>query len=416
MNGCDCNISYRSNSSIINHAKASTPLIEAEVKDLARESSSSQNGNGNGNGQHHMNGNGNGKASSFASSTVPSIAPSQPSTAPPRMDSDRTLSAAEQNEEIARQAAEAKAEAEKRATRSVTGTPYKTPGGGGPWAQFKQYSTLQRTLSIWKFAITFAIKYFLLGQKWSYDKKTGGMTTEAISGRKAELAIWLREGLVRLGPTFIKIGQQFSTRVDVLAPEFIKELEKLQDNVPPFDSKTAREILKSNLGGKEVEEIFEEFEDVPIAAASLGQVHLAKVRGERVVVKVQRPGLKELFDIDLKNVRALAVWLQKVKTLCTPPPSSPWLTLHPPSSSQVDPKTDGAARDWVAIYDECSRILYQEIDYRLEGKNADLFRDNFKDVDWVRVPKVYWEFTSPETLVLEYLPGTKINDGAALDK
>jgi predicted unusual protein kinase regulating ubiquinone biosynthesis (AarF/ABC1/UbiB family) len=71
------------------------------------------------------------------------------------------------------------------------------------------------------------------------------------------------------------------------------------------------------------------------------QVHLAEVEGQKVVVKVQRPGLKELFDIDLKNIRALAVWLQK-----------------------LDPKTDGAARDWVAIYDECSRILYQEIDYR----------------------------------------------------
>jgi ABC1 atypical kinase-like domain len=81
------------------------------------------------------------------------------------------------------------------------------------------------------------------------------------------------------------------------------------------------------------------------------QVHLAKLRGETVVVKVQRPGLKALFDIDLKNIRVLAQWLQK-----------------------LDPQSDGAARDWVAIYDECSRILYQEIDYRLEGQNADRFR------------------------------------------
>jgi ABC1 atypical kinase-like domain len=80
-------------------------------------------------------------------------------------------------------------------------------------------------------------------------------------------------------------------------------------------------------------------------------VHLAKLRGEAVVVKVQRPGLKALFDIDLKNIRVLAQWLQR-----------------------LDPQSDGAARDWVAIYDECSRILYQEIDYRLEGQNADRFR------------------------------------------
>lgn len=298
-------------------------------------------------------------------------------------------SAADQNAEIARLAAEAKAAAERRAVRSASGTPYVNPGG--KWAKFKSYSTFQRTLQIWSFGIQFAFKYILLNQKWTYSKETG-MTKEMVSERKKELAIWLREELVKLGPTFIKIGQQFSTRVDVLAPEFIKELEKLQDNVPPFDSETALEILRSNLG-RPVMEVFDEFNPEPIAAASLGQVHLAKLNGQKVVVKIQRPGLKELFDIDLKNVRALAVWLQK-----------------------ADPKTDGAARDWVAIYDECSRILYQEIDYTLEGRNADLFRSNFADVDWVRVPKVFWEVSSSEVLVLEYVPGTKINDGESLDR
>eukprot|EP00878_Enallax_costatus_P019345 GHUV01020408.1.p1 GENE.GHUV01020408.1~~GHUV01020408.1.p1 ORF type:complete len:557 (+),score=208.71 GHUV01020408.1:1417-3087(+) len=218
------------------------------------------------------------------------------------------------------------------------------------------------------------------------------MTPEAVSARKKELAVWLREGLVKLGPTFIKIGQQFSTRVDVLSQEFVKELEKLQDNVPPFETQTALRILEDNLGAPP-SEIFAEFEEQPIAAASLGQVHLARLKsGERVVVKVQRPGLKDLFDIDLKNIRALAVWLQK-----------------------LDPKTDGAARDWVAIYDECSRILYQEIDYTLEGRNADLFRENFQNVDWVKVPEVYWQYSTSEVLVLEYCPGIKINDAPALD-
>ncbi|KAG2495073.1 hypothetical protein HYH03_006684 [Edaphochlamys debaryana] len=276
-----------------------------------------------------------------------------------------------------------------KAPTSAAGTPYANPGGR--WSKFKSYSTFQRTLEIWGFAFQFAWKYVLLGQKWTYGKE--GMTPEAVSARKRELAVWLREGLVRLGPTFIKIGQQFSTRVDVLSPEFIKELEKLQDNVPPFDSEAAVGILEASLG-RPVSDVFEEFETRPIAAASLGQVHLAKLRnGPRVVVKVQRPGLKELFDIDLKNIRALAVWLQK-----------------------VDPKTDGAARDWVAIYDECSRILYQEIDYRLEGQNADRFRENFAGVDWVKVPSVYWEYSGEKVLVLEYCPGTKINDAATIDR
>ncbi len=99
------------------------------------------------------------------------------------------------------------------------------------------------------------------------------MTPEAVSDRKQQLAVWLREGLVKLGPTFIKVGQQFSTRVDVLSPEFVKELEKLQDNVPPFDSDAAQAIVERELGGK-VGDVFEEFNPTPIAAASLGQVCL----------------------------------------------------------------------------------------------------------------------------------------------
>jgi predicted unusual protein kinase regulating ubiquinone biosynthesis (AarF/ABC1/UbiB family) len=82
----------------------------------------------------------------------------------------------------------------------------------------------------------------------------------------------------------------------------------------------------------------------------------------------------------------------------------------------VDPKSDGAARDWVAIYDECSRILYQEIDYRLEGKNADRFRENFQDTPWIKVPKVLWEYSTSEVLTLEYVPGIKINRAKELDK
>lgn len=275
----------------------------------------------------------------------------------------------------------------KEEKKESSGTPYREPGGR--WSKFKTYSTFQRTWEIWSFAFTFFFKLWLVNQKWTYKKE--GMTEEAVKSRKRELAVWLREGLVRLGPTFIKIGQQFSTRVDVLSPEFIKELEKLQDNVPAFSSEMAVDIVESSLG-KPIDSLFEEFDITPIAAASLGQVHVAKIKGERVVVKVQRPGLKDLFDIDLKNIRVLAQWLQ-----------------------QVDPKSDGAARDWVAIYDECSRILYQEIDYTLEGKNADRFRENFQDTEWIKVPKVLWDYTTPEVLTLEYVPGIKINRAQDLD-
>ena len=268
-------------------------------------------------------------------------------------------------------------------------TPYSAPGGR--WGRFRKYSALQRSFEIWSFAVFFFFKLWLVGRNWTYPKKKGGMTPENVSSRTATLASWLREGLVKLGPTFIKVGQQFSTRVDVLSPEFVSELEKLQDNVPPFDSKLAVATVERNLGAP-VSELFDEFDPEPIAAASLGQVHLARLNGERVVVKVQRPGLKQLFDIDLKNVRLLARWLQA-----------------------VDPKSDGAARDWVAIYDECSRILYQEIDYTLEGKSADRFRECFKDTDWVKVPRVIWERTASEVLTMEYAPGVKVNRAAELD-
>lgn len=92
-------------------------------------------------------------------------------------------------------------------------------------------SSVQRTFQIYKFALTFALRYWRLGKAGAYKRMEGGMTPENVSTKKRELARWLRKGLIRLGPTFIKIGQQFSTRVDVLSPEFIKELEKLQDNV-----------------------------------------------------------------------------------------------------------------------------------------------------------------------------------------
>jgi hypothetical protein len=97
------------------------------------------------------------------------------------------------------------------------------------------------------------------------------MTPETISQRKTKLACWLRDGLIKLGPTFIKIGQQFSTRVDVLSPEFIKELEQLQDSVPAFDSADAVAIVERDLGAP-VTTIYDEFDTEPIAAASLGQV------------------------------------------------------------------------------------------------------------------------------------------------
>ncbi|XP_022843276.1 protein ACTIVITY OF BC1 COMPLEX KINASE 8, chloroplastic-like [Olea europaea var. sylvestris] len=260
---------------------------------------------------------------------------------------------------------------------------------GGRWSRFKTYSTIQRTLEIWGFVLTFLFRVWLNNQKFSYR---GGMTEEKKVQKRKVLAKWLKENILRLGPTFIKIGQQFSTRVDILAQEYVDQLSELQDQVPPFPSETALAIVEEELGAP-LDDIFERFDREPIAAASLGQVHRAKLKGQEVVVKVQRPGLKDLFDIDLKNLRVIAEYLQK-----------------------VDPKSDGAKRDWVAIYDECASVLYQEIDYTMEAANAEKFADNFKDMDYVKVPTIYWEYTTPQVLTMEYVPGIKINRIQALDQ
>eukprot|EP00249_Psilotum_nudum_P015268 c25233_g1_i1 orf=941-3481(-) len=259
----------------------------------------------------------------------------------------------------------------------------------GQWNRFKAYSTIQRSIEIWSFVIVFLLKTWLINRKFVYR---GGMTEEKMKGRRKSLAKWLKDGILRLGPTFIKIGQQFSTRVDILPQEYVDELTELQDQVPPFESEIAIKIVENELG-RPVDRIFERFDRDPIAAASLGQVHRATLFGEEVVVKVQRPGLKDLFDIDLRNLRVIAENLQK-----------------------IDPKSDGAKRDWVAIYDECASVLYQEIDYSKEAANAERFARNFKDMDYVKVPKIYWEYTTPQVLTMEYVPGIKINRISALDQ
>ncbi|KAK3017013.1 hypothetical protein RJ639_006874 [Escallonia herrerae] len=186
---------------------------------------------------------------------------------------------------------------------------------GGRWSRFKTYSTIQRTLEIWGFVLKFIVKVWLSNQKFSYQ---GGMTEAKKVLRRKALAKWLKESILRLGPTFIKIGQQFSTRVDILAQEYVDQLSELQ---------------------------------------------------------------------------VISEYLQK-----------------------IDPKSDGAKRDWVAIYDECANVLYQEIDYTKEAANAELFASNFKNMDYVKVPEIYWDFTTPQVLTMEYVPGIKINRIQALDQ
>lgn len=183
-----------------------------------------------------------------------------------------------------------------------------------------------------------------------------------------------------------------STRTDVLPVEYTDVLKTLQDDVPGFSGKRAKEIVSKELG-RPCDEIFKDFSEEPLAAASLGQVHTAMYKGEKVAIKVQRAGLKELFDVDLKNLKKLAVLLDR-----------------------FDPKTDGADRNWVSIYEESERLLYEEINYLNEANNADRFARDFADIEWVRVPSVYREVTTPRVLTMEFVESFKLTDIERVEK
>ena len=254
------------------------------------------------------------------------------------------------------------------------------------WASRGKSSATKRSVEVWGFLIQCGLKVVKAG-------KTKGTDAE-VSAAKTAAAEFIRDGLFRLGPTFVKFGQVISTRTDVVEKEYIEVLKDLQDKVPGFGGDRAIAIIENEFG-KPINELFDSFEKVPIAAASLGQVHKATYQGKPVAVKVQRAGLKELFDTDLKNLKVLAKLLDK-----------------------FDPKSDGADRSYADIYDESAKLLYEEIDYTLEGKNAQRFKQSFNDIgiDYIRVPNVYWEVTNPRVLTMEFIDAIKMSDLAAVEK
>jgi len=216
--------------------------------------------------------------------------------------------------------------------------------------------------------------------------KKKGASEEDIKQAQIDAATFIRDGLLTLGPTFVKLGQVVSTRTDVLPSTFTDVLKTLQDDVPAFSGARAKEIISKELGVP-TDEVFTDFSQIPLKAASLGQVHTAYYKGQKVAIKVQRAGLKELFDVDLKNLRKLAVLLDK-----------------------FDPKSDGADRDWVSIYEESERLLYLEIDYLNEADNGERFAKDFRDIDYVRVPRFYRDLSTPRVLTMEFIESLKLTD------
>ena len=223
------------------------------------------------------------------------------------------------------------------------------------------------------------IGLFLLGVGW--EKLIGSLDKDE---RKTFRAKEFTNLLVDLGPAFIKAGQALSTRPDIVPPTVLEELAQLQDQLPGFESKLAMACIEQDLDNK-IENIFEEIDKEPISAASLGQVHKAKLKsGEKVAVKIQRPGLREQITLDLYIVRNIAIWFKN---------------------------NIGIIRsDLVALIDELGKRIFEEMDYINEANNAEKFKELHSGNDKIAVPKIYRKATSRRVLTMEWIDGTKLTN------
>src|SRR5947199_1214450 len=258
--------------------------------------------------------------------------------------------------------------------------------------------TLGRLSEIAQVMVRHGFGYFLEAHK----------LTDLLPGRSAEARLaaayeegtsargqHLRELLDELGPTFVKFGQLLSTRPDVVPPDIIVELRSLQDDVRPFPFEHAERVIEEDLGNS-LERLFLDFEREPVAAASIGQVHRAVLpNGKKVAVKVQRPGAPRQIEADLTLLyQAARLVKERVRAL-----------------DFIDAR---------ALVDEFARQIRQELDYRLEARNAQAFHRNFAGDPHVHVPGVYWSYTRARVLTLEWLEGVHVADvdrtGMTLDE
>jgi ubiquinone biosynthesis protein len=206
----------------------------------------------------------------------------------------------------------------------------------------------------------------------------------------------LRMAVEELGPAYIKLGQILSTRPDLVPADFIEELSKLQDNIPPCPFTELRPIIEDAFSGP-LETHFEHVEESPLASASIGQVHRARLHsGEDVAVKVQRPGIRRVIEVDLEIMLHLATLMERHIAELAP---------HRP----------------VTIVEEFARTLEKELDFSLEAANIRRFARDFEDNPAVHIPKVYKSFSTPRVLTMEFVEGIKISridliDAAGMDR
>ena len=201
----------------------------------------------------------------------------------------------------------------------------------------------------------------------------------------------IRQVIEELGPTYVKIGQIASTRADIIPEEILKELEKLQDNVPSFSFENVTKIIEEELGSP-VEEVFSWIDERVIAAASIGQVHRAQLRtGEMVAVKVQRPQIKAMIETDLEILLDLAT-----------------LAEH-----RMERMERLQLRD---VVEEFAKSLRNELDYSIEARNAEKIAKQFKKDPTIHIPAIYWDYSTQTVLTMEFVEGMKLNQFEDLEK
>lgn len=212
-----------------------------------------------------------------------------------------------------------------------------------------------------------------------------------MSARHRKRAIQLRTTAIELGGLLIKLGQFFSARADVMPEEYLQELAKLQDSVPPVDFDEIKQVVEASFG-KPIEDVFPVINKLPEAAASLAQVHFATLpNGEEVAVKVQRPNIEELCDIDLATFSFLMEGVERFTR---------W----------------GKRVDVPGLVNEFKRTLGDELDFLREASYAERFRENFKDNKDIVIPATYPEFTNERVVTLEKINGIKISNYEILEK
>ncbi|MNB96595.1 putative protein kinase UbiB [compost metagenome] len=237
---------------------------------------------------------------------------------------------------------------------------------------------------IFKFAWAF---WWLGKQKYFIPRRRLEAKTKALYRKQAT---HFTKTAMDMGGLIIKLGQHVSAQADILPKEILDELSKLQDSVDPVDFSEIKLKVERELSAS-INEIFAEFNTTPIAAASLGQVHRATLRtGEQVAVKVMRPGVEDIIEIDSKSIQ-IAVRLMKRQTRIA------------------------AFMDLDAVYDEFYDTVMDELDYQKEGRNAEEFQQQFTHRDDIVVPGIHWSYTTSKVLTMQFLEGVKINNFAQLD-